>query len=72
MDVISWDLGLGAPERKPQIIRGNVDKWTKDGEADENYKSPLANYLAKFLDFVYERLEELPKPTKQNKVGQTH
>ncbi len=47
--VFSLDLGRGEPTRKPKIIRGNVDTWTKSGELNNFYKSSLSNYLAKSI-----------------------
>jgi hypothetical protein len=65
VDVFSLDLGRGKPERKPKIIRGSIDQWTMIGEIEENYKSPVANYLAHFISFV-ELDEQLPKFERNN------
>lgn len=66
LDVISLDLKRGIPERKPQIIRGHDDKWIKDGDLHDAYKSDLANYLALFINYVYIEDAEFPKPNKKN------
>lgn len=65
IDVFSLDLGRGKPERKPKIIRGSIDQWTMNGEIEENYKSPVANYLGHFISFV-ELDEPLPKFERNN------
>jgi hypothetical protein len=69
IDIISLDLKRGTPERKPQIIRGHDDKWIKDGDINEAYKSHLANYLAKFIDYIFIEGSELPKPNTKTNVG---
>jgi hypothetical protein len=51
LNVFSLDLGKGAPTRKPKIVRGNRDAWTKDGTIEKNYKSSMSNYLAKYIQF---------------------
>ncbi|UVD80049.1 DUF262 domain-containing HNH endonuclease family protein [Myroides albus] len=66
LDIFSLDLKRGIPERKPQIIRGHDDKWIKDGNLEEAYKSDLANYLALFINYIYIDGAELPKPNKAN------
>lgn len=45
IDLFSFEL-IGKPKRKPKIIRGHIDFWTKDGEALFAYKSTGAKYLA--------------------------
>ncbi len=68
IDIFSFDLKRGEPKRKPKIIRGYLDEWTKDGNADEKYISEIANYLAKFiLAIEHEKIDfpEIPK-TKSN------
>lgn len=65
IDVFSLDLGRGKPERKPKIIRGSIDQWTMSGEIEENYKSPVADYLAHFISFV-ELDKEIPKFERNN------
>ncbi len=66
LDVISLDLKRGTPERKPKIIRGHDDKWIKDGDLNDAYKSDLANFLALFINYVEFSDSELPKPNKSN------
>jgi uncharacterized protein with ParB-like and HNH nuclease domain len=66
LDIISLDLKRGTPERKPQIIRGHDDKWIKDGDLNEAYKSDLANYLALFINYIYLEEAAFPKPNKKN------
>ncbi len=48
--VYSFDLGRGTPPRKPKIIRGAKDYWTRDHSIDEAYQSELSNYLARFIE----------------------
>lgn len=36
------------PREKPVIVRGNLDKWTLDGQ-DNCYSAPVSNYLAQFI-----------------------
>ena len=60
IDIFSLDLQRGTPEKKPKIIRGSIDQWTMEGEVDDNYHSPVANYLGHFIAFVIQD-KELPK-----------
>ena len=60
IDVFSLDLQRGTPEKKPKIIRGSVDQWTMDGEINDNYFSPVANYLGHFIAFATQD-KALPK-----------
>lgn len=46
----SFDLGRGTPPRKPKIIRGAKDYWTREQSIDDAYQSELSNYLAHFID----------------------
>ncbi|EAR16481.1 DUF262 domain-containing HNH endonuclease family protein [Robiginitalea biformata] len=71
VDIFSLDLGRGTPERKPIIIRGNIDQWTMNGEIERNYKSPVSNYLAQYISYVLDPKGETDKPkfNKQNRVG---
>ena len=48
--VYSFDLGRGTPPRKPKIIRGAKDYWTREQSIDDAYQSELSNYLARFSD----------------------
>ncbi|MBR1798565.1 MAG: DUF262 domain-containing protein [Bacteroidales bacterium] len=48
--IYSFDLGRGTPPRKPKIIRGAKDYWTREHSIDDAYKSELSNYLARFID----------------------
>ncbi len=50
--IFSLDLGRGNPRRKPKIIRGQKDKWTREGEVNFNYLSPISNYLGTFIDSI--------------------
>ncbi len=50
--IFSLDLGRGTPRRKPKIIRGQKDKWTRDGLVNDNYSSPIANYLGSFINAI--------------------
>jgi Protein of unknown function DUF262/Protein of unknown function (DUF1524) len=64
LDIFSFDLKSGKPKRKPKIIRGHMDEWSKDGDADEKYKSEIANYLAKFILGVENNKSEFPEIPK--------
>lgn len=55
--IFSLDLGRGNPRKKPKIIRGQKDKWTRDGDVDSSYKSPIANYLGKFINVIHEEID---------------
>ena len=68
-NIFSLDLRRGTPRRKPKIIRGNEDFWTKDGRIIESYKSPIAKYLSEFIQFT-ELDEKLPKMGNSNRVSQ--
>ena len=61
-NIFSLELGRGNPERKPRIIRGSVDQWTLEGEDDDNYKSDVSRFLARFIRIVYE-YEQAPSKT---------
>lgn len=69
--VFSLDLERGTPNRKPKIIRGNQDQWTKDGDIDSNYQSDVANYLANFISYIDapEGEKQLPKFNKKTRTG---
>lgn len=49
MNMFSIDLQRGDPRRKPVVIRGSIDGWTLDGGDDDNYKSDVARYIARFI-----------------------
>ena len=68
IDIFSFDLKRGSPKRKPKIIRGYLDEWTKDGDVDQKYISEISNYLAKFILTVEELVPEFPEipKTKSN------
>lgn len=68
LDIFSLDLQRGTPNRKPKIIRGNKDQWTKDGDIAENYVSDVASYLAQFINYV-EGIGSLPKPEIKSRAG---
>ncbi|MDJ1182808.1 DUF262 domain-containing protein [Roseofilum casamattae] len=53
LELFSVDLKRGIPEKKPIIIRGQVDSWTFDG-LDNNYQSGIAHYLSLFIRKVVE------------------
>ncbi len=61
LDIFSLDLQRGTPYRKPKIIRGSKDQWTKDGDIDGNYKSNVANYLGHFINYIDEKQENFDK-----------
>jgi hypothetical protein len=60
IDIFSFDLKTGTPTRKPKIIRAYKDVWTKVGSTDEKYKTPISNYLAKFI-YACSKSESLPE-----------
>lgn len=66
--IFSLDLGRGTPRRKPKIIRGQKDKWTRDGLVNDNYYSPIANYLGSFIGAITSN-SEYPILDKE-KLGQ--
>jgi hypothetical protein len=63
IDIFSFDLKSGKPKRKPKIIRGFLDEWSKEGNLEEKYKSEISNYLANFILCIEENkdLPEIPK-----------
>lgn len=78
IDVFSLDLKRGTPHRKPKIIRGNKDQWTKDGDIEKNYVSEVANHIAAFIGFVYayedadeqaRKTLKIPKLNTNNRAG---
>lgn len=72
LDIFSLDLQRGNPYRKPKIIRGNRDQWTKDGEVDSNYISDVANYLANFINYIDENqsVDKLPSFRPKTHTGE--
>ena len=62
--IYSFDLGRGKPRRKPKIIRGQKDKWIREGDIEQNYTSPIARYLASYIDAV-ENKADAPQPDKE-------
>jgi uncharacterized protein with ParB-like and HNH nuclease domain len=62
--IYSFDLGRGKPRRKPKIIRGQKDKWIREGDINQNYTSPIARYLASYIDAV-ENLTDAPQFDKE-------
>lgn len=62
--IFSLDLGRGNPRRKPKIIRGQRDKWVREDVTNQSYTSPVANYLAAYIDHVY--LEKELKKVSRN------
>jgi uncharacterized protein with ParB-like and HNH nuclease domain len=61
--IFSFDLRRGKPNRKPKIIREQKDKWIREGNIEDNYTSPIARYLACYIDAV-EYNKEAPQPDK--------
>lgn len=59
--IYSLDLQRGKPKLKPKIIRGQKDKWTRDGDIESNYTSSIAHYLAKFISREGNELPDLDK-----------
>lgn len=48
-ELFSFDLMRGTPRRKPIIIRGSIDGWTRDEVESKHYKSDISSYLADFI-----------------------
>ncbi|MDB4952191.1 MAG: hypothetical protein JWM27_4840 [Gemmatimonadetes bacterium] len=46
LEMVSVDIGDGAPTRKPIIIRGHTDMWTYNGADSAHYFSDVASHLA--------------------------
>ncbi|MGH1337239.1 MAG: DUF262 domain-containing protein [Aureispira sp.] len=72
LDVFSLDLQRGTPHRKPKIIRGNKDQWTKDGDINSSYQSDVANYLANFINYIddHSSIDKLPSFIPQTRTGE--
>jgi hypothetical protein len=70
--VFSFDLETkGNPSKKPIIIRASEDKWTLEGEDNENYKSQISSYLAKIIRVIHEKNKnEFPCLKEKNLVFQ--
>ena len=51
-EVFALDLRKGNPKIKPKIIRGQVDKWIKEGDISDAYTSPAAKYIGNFIQFI--------------------
>ena len=72
-EIFSFNLGVGAHRIKPKIIRGQADKWIKEGNIDDAYNSPEAHYIAHFIRFVERnKINSQPNETvafPKNKVG---
>jgi hypothetical protein len=49
LDIFSVDLQSGNPKRKPKIIRGYIDFWTREGKNEEAYKSEPSLFFADFI-----------------------
>jgi len=72
LNIFSLDLGKGRIPYKPQIIRGQLDKWTKDGNVDDNYKSSVSNFVANYLELIaFDNGEEL-KVGRKDQVGRNY
>lgn len=69
IDIFSLDLKRGNPPRKPKIIRGNKDQWTKEGTVKDNYLSEVANHIASFIQYIYDDLDQPPKHDKNTRAG---
>lgn len=65
IDIFSFDLNRGNPPRKPKIIRGNKDFWTRDKSVEEAYKSPVANYLGAFIEAHFSEEKNYPKVSRE-------
>ena len=70
IEVLSLDLKRGKPNRKPKIIRGNTDAWTKDGSIGKYYQSPVAKYLATAIENIENNVLKPPivNKTENDKV----
>ena len=63
-ELFALNLKRGNPSLKPKLIRGQVDKWVRDG--GEGYESPLSSYLHYFIDHV-QKQKQLESQNKLHK-----
>lgn len=49
LDMFSYDLKRGKPQRKPVIIRGEKDRWIENETGVSTYNSPVAKFIAAFI-----------------------
>lgn len=72
-ELFSFDLMRGTPRRKPIIIRGSVDGWTRDEVESKHYKSDVSSYLADFIRTIHniqnENSFQFPKLRKKTLVA---
>jgi hypothetical protein len=61
LELFSIDFRRGQPANKPIIIRGNVDCWTLDGSAEDNYLSDVSNHLANAIYAITSK-QDIPAP----------
>ena len=71
LSLFSLDLRRGNPTRKPKIIRGSKDYWTRNHEVDTAYPSELANYLAHFIQAQVEDAQFPSLNSTREKYGNT-
>jgi len=73
LEVFSLNLGKGKIKRKSQIVRGQQDRWVKDGEVNGNYTSPIANLIANYLEHLYSDDEYVEAKIMRNEaVGRNY
>ncbi|GGA00915.1 DUF262 domain-containing HNH endonuclease family protein [Okeania sp. KiyG1] len=58
LGIFSLDLQRGLPQRKPIIIRGEIDNWTYAGNENDYYKSDISLYIASFISAIIEKEKE--------------
>lgn len=68
LDVFSFNLMRGKPQRKPIIIRGSIDGWTLNGEDNQHYKSDVSSYIASFIRTI-EKKTTFPDAKKNSLVA---
>ncbi|TAH30797.1 MAG: DUF262 domain-containing protein [Cytophagales bacterium] len=61
IDMFSVDLQSGKPKRKPKIIRGKDDYWTRQDKNTDAYKSIPSLFLADFI-LSLEDKSVIPEP----------
>ena len=72
LSIFSLDLGKGRIPLKPQIIRGQLDRWTKDGNVEDNYKSSVSNLVARYLESLHAEGAVEFKVERKDSVGKNY
>ncbi len=69
IDMFSVDLQSGKPKRKPKIIRGKDDYWTRDKKNIEAYKSIPSLFLADFIASLEDKTIVAEPQDKKSSFG---